>query len=212
MSGTVRLVPTGKDSSGRESILYLLRSAFRQAKRPLSGSGILPSRPRTIRFILCRRGKSRQTMRTGKRSSRRTPPPLGTAAPLRPFDSRKSGTPLSGRFPEHVPLIDSSQHDSVENGLAPADRKIDTDALPFFRAYVVADRHGPVDSVARSQIDILGQRPAIDDDIEATVGLRGAVELGKQQCQPVVAVRHVETIGLYAPQLGSGTADRAPYP
>ena len=78
-----------------------------------------------------------------KRSSRRTPPPLGTAAPLRPFDSRKSGTPLSGRFPEHVPLIDSSQHDSVENGLAPADRKIDTDALPFFRAYVVADRQRP---------------------------------------------------------------------
>lgn len=77
-----------------------------------------------------------------KRSSRRTPPPLGTAAPLRPFDSRKSGTPLSGRFPEHVPLIDFSQHDSVENGLAPTDRKIDTDALPFFRAYVVADRHG----------------------------------------------------------------------
>ena len=79
----------GKDSSGRESILYLLRSAFRQAKRPLSGSGILPSRPRTIRFILCRRGKSRQTMRTGK-----------TIVPTHAASARHGRTPSSVRFPE----------------------------------------------------------------------------------------------------------------
>lgn len=187
MSGTVRLVPTGKDSSGRESILYLLRSAFRRQNGRFRAAAYFRRVPALSGSFSAGGAKAAKRCAQEKRSSRRTPPPLGTAAPLRPFDSRKSGTPLSGRFPEHVPLIDFSQHDSVENGLAPTDRKIDTDALPFFRAYVVADRHGPVDSVARSQIDILGQRPAIDDDIEATVGLRGAVELGKQQCQPVVA-------------------------
>ena len=125
MSGTVRLVPTGKDSSGRESILDLLRSAFRQAKRPLSGSGILPSRPRTIRFILCRRGKSRQTMRTGKTIV----PTHATSAQARPHPFVRSipgrAAPALFRALSRTRPADqhSSQHDSVENGLAPTDGK-----------------------------------------------------------------------------------------